>query len=122
MDGQEAAQAPRGPQIQRREAWVDLPAEYQGFKVRIWVNAPTKYWNDVTGDDEVLRLDALKRIVLEHNSWLDFDGEPYPPSSDVDFWEEIPTELAVCVIAAVQAEMQRLPNSMIATPRRSRRG
>lgn len=113
-----------GPQIKRRETWLELPGDYKGFKVRVWVNAPSKLWSDIQrGDeDELLALDALSKIVLEHNGWLDFEGEPYPPATDPAFYDEIPTELLGCVMAAVQQEMTALPNSMTARSRRSRRG
>lgn len=112
----------QAPRIRRRETWVPLPGEYDGFEVRVWVNAPSRLWNQLTEGDEQDALDALQEIVLEHNGWLDFEGEPYPPASDPAFWEAIPTELAAVVLAAAQQEIQRLPNSM--RPRRgnSRRG
>lgn len=108
-------------QIQRREAWAELPEEYAGFEVRVWINAPAKLWSALTGEDDDT-MAALKQLVLAHNGWLDFDGEPYPPASDEVFWEEIPTELAACILVATQQEMQKLPNSMAPQRRRSRRG
>ena len=110
------------PQIQRREKWVDLPDEYPGFRVRIWVNSPTRLWADLGSGDEQAGQKAAKKLVLEHNGWLDFDGNPYPPPSETAFWEEIPTELAACIMAVAQAEIQKLPNSIMPRRRRSRRG
>lgn len=111
-----------GPKIQRREKWVDLPNEYEGFKFRVWVNAPTKLWVAVgkagEEDGETQAQEALKQIVLEHNGWLDFDGNPFPPATSTEFWEEIPTELAACILAATQAEQSKLPNSL--APKRRR--
>lgn len=111
-----------GPQIKRREKWVELPAEYEGFKFRVWVNAPTKLWNDLQSEDDQAALEAMKKLVLEHNGWLDFDGEPYPPAGETKFWEAIPTELAACILVATQTEMQKLPNSIAPPRRRLRRG
>ena len=111
-----------GPRIKRREAWVELPDDYEGFKFRVWVNAPTRIWNDLNAGTEALALEALQQLVLEHNGWLDFDGEPYSPAGEAAFWEEIPTELAACMLVATQVEMQKLPNSMAPPRRRSRRG
>lgn len=110
-----------GPRIQRREKWLELPDEYSGFKVKIWLNAPTKYWTALGSEDDREALDGMQQIVLEHNGWLDFDGEPYPPASDPALWEEVPTELAATVLAAAQAAMTDLPNSLRPTRRRSRR-
>jgi hypothetical protein len=128
---------PPGPQIQRRERWVPLPQEYEGFKFRLWVNAPTKLWNALTAEANVPsgateeekaqiekasereKQQALAKIVLEHNGWLDFDGEPYPPASDAEaFWEAIPQELATTVLIACHVEMSVLPNSLLPKRRR----
>lgn len=122
-----------GPQIKRREAWVDLPDEYEGFQFKLWVNAPSKLWTDLTAssnkdddasrnDNEDMRVAALRQIVLEHNGWRDFDNTPFPPASEAEFWEKIPTELAACILVAAQVEMRKLPNSIAPKKRRSRRG
>src|SRR5262245_8672281 len=107
-----------GPQIKRRETWVSLPSEYEGFKLRVWVNAPTRIWNSLTADNEAEIREAFQQLVLEHNGWLDFDGKPYPPVSEPQFWEEIPTELASCMLVSLQVEMQKLPNSIAPQRRR----
>lgn len=114
--------APAGPQIQRRESWADLPDEYPGFKVKVWVNAPSKFWQMLGSGDEAQAQAAAKQLVIAHNHWRDFDGNEYPPPSETAFWEEIPTELAGCIITAVQIEMGKLPNSMAPQRRRSKRG
>jgi hypothetical protein len=111
-----------GPQIKRRETWVELPGDYAGFKFRLWVNAPARIWNDLNSDTEEAALAALQQLILEHNGWRDFDGEPYPPANESAFWEAIPTELAACILVASQSEMQKLPNSIAPQRRRSRRG
>ncbi len=104
--------APAGPRIPRREAWIDLPSEYPGFRLRVWLNAPASAWNDLTSGDEARMQSALVRVVLEHNGWVDFDDVPYPPASDATLWDLLPTELIAVMITAVQNEMQKLPNSM----------
>lgn len=113
-----------GPQVQRREAWVDLPEEYAGFKVQVWVNAPTKLFMALRGEDmtEEQLQETASKLVLAHNGWRDFDGNEYPPPSEEAFWVEIPTELAACVFALLQAESFKLPNSLAPKSRRSRRG
>jgi hypothetical protein len=113
--------AVQGPRIQRREQWIDLPPEYDGFRVKIWVNAPTKFWTALSSEDESEALNGMQKIVLEHNGWLDFDGEPYPPAGSPELWEEVPTELAACVLVAAQTAMSDLPNSLRPTRQRSRR-
>ncbi|MCP4415962.1 MAG: hypothetical protein GY805_05025 [Chloroflexi bacterium] len=112
-----------GPQIKRREVWVDLPDEYEGFRFKLWVNAPTKIWNTITsGADEETIQGSLRQLILEHNGWLNFDGLSYSAPNTAEFWEEIPTELAACLVVASQAEMQMLPNSIASRRRRSKRG
>ncbi len=106
------------PRIKRREAWVELPDEYEGFKFLVWVNAPTKLWQELGSGDEARGLEAMRKLMLDHNGWLDFDGEPYPPASEPAFWEEIPTELAACMLVAAQVEMQKLPKSLAPKNRR----
>jgi hypothetical protein len=109
---------PSAPRIKRREVWVDLPAEYEGLKARIWVNVPARIWADIGGSEKDAAKAAARQVVLEHNGWLDFDGEPYPPASDDAFWDVIPTELAAVLLTVIQLEMAKLPNSL--TPRRRR--
>lgn len=111
----------KGPQIKRRETWVDLPDEYEGFKIRIWVNAPTTLWRQMGEGDTEETQAAASKLVLEHNGWRDFDGDPYPAVGP-EFWDAIPTELAATMIAAANAEMMKLPNSLTPTRRRSKRG
>ena len=113
-----AKDTPAAPRIQKREKWIDLPAEYAGFKIKVWVNAPSKLWTDIVSQEEAAAQEAATRLVMEHNGWLDFDGEPYPDASDPQFWVEIPTELGACILAAARAEIQKLPNSL--APKRRR--
>ena len=112
-----------GPRITRRYSWVELPEEYAGFKFKLWVNAPTKLWNQLTeGGDEAEMRAAIRQLIIEHNSWRNFDGEPFPAANSPEFWDEIPTELAALIIVSSQAEIEKLPFSVAATRQRSRRG
>lgn len=110
------------PQIKRHETWLDLPDEYEGFKVKVWRNAPAKLWTELSNGKEKEAIAAAKKLVLEHNGWLDFDGNEYTQPSEDSFWEDIPTELAVVVFALIQREMKELPNSVAPKKRRSKRG
>ena len=106
-----------GPQIQRREKWVDVP-EYEGFKVKLWLNAPQKHWNDLGGKDPKAVTKAFGTLIIEHNGWRDYDGEAYPPAGTPAFFEAIPTELAFTLIAMASKELQALPSSLAPTRRR----
>lgn len=111
------------PQVMRREAWLDLPdKEYPNFRMKVWANAPTKLWLQINSGSETKAQEAARQLFLEHNGWLDFDGNEYPPPSEQSFWEEIPTELAAAVFALAQVEMQKLPNSILPRRANSRRG
>lgn len=102
----------------RREAWADLPKEYPGFRFRMWLNAPQRLWSDVmSGDEDAVRA-ALTKIVLEHNGWVDSDGQPYPALPDPEFWEAIPTELLAVMLAVAQLEIIKLPKSLMPQKRR----
>ena len=132
-----------GPRLPRREVWVDLPQEeYPGFRIKLWINypqfwdgdlrgatvagaeqaqpgedAPLEAWKAYSEAREASMRRAMGRVVLEHNGWLDFDGETLPQPSDPAFWERIPTELAAVVIALQQQQAAALGNSI----RRQRR-
>lgn len=112
----------KGPQIRRRETWIVLPGEYEGFSFRVWVNAPGKLWADINSGNEKKAVEALQQVVLEHNGWLDFDSNLYPPADTPEFWQAIPTELAACVLVSTQTEMQKVPNSLAPMSRRSKSG
>jgi hypothetical protein len=105
-------------QIQRRETWIELPPEYPGFKMRVWVNPPTRLWNDVASGDDARTRAALKAVALEHNGWCDIEGKLFEQPSTDSFWDDIPTELAALVIVLIQKAMTALPNSLTPKPRR----
>lgn len=107
-----------GPRIPKRIDWVDLPQEYAGFRARIWINYPQRLVGEITSGDTSRMTAALAQIVLEHNGWLDDEGQPFPPPTTQAFWEAIPTELAAVLMALINAEASRLPNSLTARPRR----
>lgn len=114
-----------GPQIPRRETWVDLPEEYPGFRVLVWVNAPARLWNPVNNPNPVSNQQieaALRQICLEHNGWLDFEGQPYPPPTETEFWQLIPTELAASMIEVARVASRQLPNSLALKRRKLRSG
>ncbi len=113
-------QPPVGPRLPRRESdWVPLPDPYAGFSFRFWLNAPQRLWNDVQSGDDERGKAALTKIVLEHNNWNDTDGTVFPAAGDVACWDAIPTELLAVVLVICNAEMMKLPNSLV--PRTKRR-
>jgi hypothetical protein len=126
---------PLGPRIPRRELWLELPGEYgqAGMQVKVWVNYPRPVLNKLMSSDDKLTKEALLQIVLEHNGWTDFEGEPFPAANDPGevctvehpegeacpgmlrdgFWEAIPDELAAAVIVLVRLESGKLATSLI---------
>ncbi len=109
--------APAGPQVRKRLEWTDLPDEaqesYPGFRVRIWANYRRSLTAEIgSGDADRLR-NALVQIIVEHNGWLNDEGQPYSPASDPRFWDEIPDELAAVLIVLVRRASTKLPNSLL---------
>jgi hypothetical protein len=99
------AAGPRAPRIFR---WCDVP-DYEGFQYRAHLNFPQRLLLDIQSGEEERARAALRAIIVEHNGWCDSDGEPYPPADAENFWEQIPTHLAVRVIRSLQAEIQDSP-------------
>lgn len=130
MSSKKESERLAGPQIMRRLDWVDLPPEYPDFKVRLWTNYPNRLWSEITARApadateaeakavEERTLAALKKIVVEHNGWCDFDGDPLPEADTDAFWEQIPTELAAVLIVMINQAASKLPNSLTPTRRR----
>lgn len=108
-----------GPQIMRRELWVDVaPEEYPDFKAKIWINYPRRLIDDLNQpDDADLRKQALSKMVVAHNGWLDYDGTPFPPADNPTFWDAIPDELAAALIALVNREAGKLAFTLTTRPR-----
>ena len=103
--------------IPRREVEVALPPEYPGFTYRLWVNFPSRLNDEINSGDQGRIVAALRRIVLAHNGWQDDEGGLLPQPTEAEFWERIPTELAAVIVATINAEIVKLPNSL--RPRRA---
>ncbi len=99
--------------LKRREAWVDLPGEYEYFRFRMWVNPPSSVSLRLRLPRAV---SAYTTVFLEHNGWCDDEGNTLPQLTDPKFWLMAPDELIRLMIALAEQEMQKLPNS-IARPR-----
>jgi hypothetical protein len=96
----------------RREVWVDIGPEYEGWKAKLWVNYPRHLQDELKSREEERVRAALSQIVREHNGWGDSDGNPLPASTDPEFWAVLPDELAIALLALLTEEMDRLPNSI----------
>lgn len=108
----------RAGRVTKRTRWVDLPQEeYPTWKVYLWVNFPAGLLEDIRSGDESKAREALRRIVLEHNGWQDEEGEELVPADHEDFYRVIPTEVLGCLMALIQQECAKLPNSLLATRR-----
>jgi hypothetical protein len=103
---------PTGPRIPRTLEWLDLPDDYEGFRFRVWVTYPGKLNTELRSGDQDRMRAALGLIVVEHNGWLDQDGNLLPGASDPAFWDALPDELAAAMIVLVTERTSRLPNSM----------
>jgi hypothetical protein len=91
------------PRVVRRVKWLSLNDDecYPGFEVKAWLNPShmQRRLLDVTEGDRASAF--IKLIVLEHNGWVDEEGEAYPPASDAAFWDAIPMDLAIRTITVV---------------------
>ena len=110
-----------GPQMQKRLVWLDIP-EYEGFEIQIWANHPQQLSLDLVSQEVTKVQAALCRVITAHNGWLDYDGNVYPEASTPEFWEAIPTELAVLVMQLVNEAVMQLPNLQRTMKQRSRSG
>lgn len=112
--GEVAQTAPTGPRVPRREQWVELPAPYAELRIKVHVNYPGRLTGELESGDLARIRAAMVAIVTEHNGWLDEDGAPYPPASDLTFWEVLPPELLGVIVAVATSEAGRLPNLVAA--------
>lgn len=104
--------ATSGPRLPRREVWIDLPPEYEGCRIKVWVNYPRRL-NDELASQETERVSrALRQIVVEHNSWSESDGTPLPSATTPEFWQAISDELAATIIILVREQVGKLATSL----------
>jgi hypothetical protein len=104
---------PTGPRLPRREAWIELPPEYPGFRVKVWVNYPRRLNDELASGESERIVGVLRQIVLEHNGWSDTDGTPFPQANTAAFWDAIPDELAAAVIVLVREQVGKLAGSLV---------
>lgn len=121
--GQNGQARPRGPQIPKKIEWISLPEEYgtdPPMQVRIWVTYPRKYIDEIRSGDPARLKEGMRKIVLEHNGWIDEEGEPMPPadSIDPDFWDVCPDVIAAAVLALITVEAGKGAASVMRTRRR----
>jgi hypothetical protein len=111
-----------GPRIPRRAAWFTLPDEYgetePPMQAKLWVSYPHRLMDDIRSGDPELQLPALRKIVLEHNGWIDEDGQPLPIADSDEFWERIPDVLLSVLIAIVGNEIAKTVASVTRKQRR----
>jgi hypothetical protein len=103
---------PSGPRLPRREAWIELPPEYPDFRVKVWVNYPRRFNDEIRSGDQQRTTEVLRQVVLEHNGWSDVDGTPFPAPTTAEFWDAIPDELLLVVVNLLVQEMGKLGTSI----------
>lgn len=110
------AHEPPARRLPRRVERVRLPAPYDDFSVTAWLNFPRSLIvrlqalprDTPEGDAEAGRL--IGQIVIDHDL-VDFDGAPYPPTTDPAFWEEIPPDLQAILISEVFGRVGKVPKA-----------
>jgi hypothetical protein len=108
------------PSFEKRTKWAELPAPYKGWYVNLWLNHPAEFADAAESFDVDVKIGALGRIFMEHNDWPDptAPGEVLPATSDPEFWKRLPDEVLGIMIALLQAEKERVPNSIRQNSRR----
>lgn len=110
--------AVEGPRAVRRIVTVAVPEppsddpSYAGFSFSVWLNFPQAVMREIQSGDSERTMRAMRRLVLAHNGWRDFDGVPYPPATDDAFWEgerAIPSDLLAYVIEGLTEAINRSP-------------
>lgn len=108
----------------KKSAWMEMPGEYAGMKIRVWVNYPNDFDSQIGSRDQKIIRDAVKQIFLEHNGWVtpeeyekaQSEGRsPVPmqqPTTD-EFWELIPNDLAGALLLLLNRETLKLPKSLM---------
>ena len=108
----------------RKSTWMEMPDEYAGMKVRVWVNYPNDFDNQMSSKDSKIIRDAAKQIFLEHNGWVTPEEyelaqkenrtpRPMPQPTTDEFWELVPNELAGALLLLLNRETLKLPNSLM---------
>jgi hypothetical protein len=108
----------------KKTSWIDMPDEYAGMKIRIWVNYPADFDVQIQSRNNDIIRATLKQIFLEHNGWTDpeevakaaAEGRtpvPLPPPTTDEFWNGIPNELAGALMLLVNRETLKLPNLLL---------
>jgi len=83
-----------------------LSEPYEDFTVTAWINFDPRLLLKAVTEEE--RIAALQKVILEHDL-VDFDGEPYPPSSDPEFIRQVPDDVLRFIMAGVEAQKGHLP-------------
>lgn len=114
-----------GPKARNRYATLTITDEYyEGFEFRIWVNFPKRLDVEIQSRDNDRQAKALTEIVLETNGWLDPDGNPYPPPTDINFWigpNSISDELAAIMLTMIRLQAANASNLVMENWRNTRR-
>jgi hypothetical protein len=108
----------------KKTAWMDMPDDYSGMKIRVWVNYPNDFDQEISSRDPDKLRNIVKQIFLEHNGWVTPDEveaaarenrtpRPMPQPTTDEFWQLIPNELAGAVLLLLNRETMKLPNSLI---------
>lgn len=92
----------------KRVVEVALPAPYDVFHVRLWVNFPPAFKEQLLSRDIEVCAAAFSQMIVEHDL-VDFDGESLPPPGDPALYRALPDELIGVLFRAQLAEIGKLP-------------
>lgn len=108
----------------KKTAWMDMPDEYAGMKIRVWVNYPNDFDAQIGSRDNKIIRETVKQIFIEHNGWItpeEYEKAqrenrapvPLPPPTTDEFWELIPNDLAGAMLLLLNRETLKLPKSLM---------
>jgi hypothetical protein len=83
--------------------------------MHVWTNYPYRIWKALQGLAEAGGLDAaLQATVIEHDGWLDDEGNPLPPAHTPGFWwlDQVSPELVGVVIATLLDVPRQYPKGL----------
>lgn len=125
------------PRMQKRIVDIRLPGDYSMFTVTAWVNFPNSlldkmqklardarkrsvvrrqrmeddpdWLDDDEEEDAQEGIAALLSQVIVAHTFADFDGVPYPPATEMQFYKDAPNDLLLVTMKAIMEQVGKLP-------------
>lgn len=90
----------------------ETDAAYEGQLVTAWVNFPSDYLTRRRpGDEDLTDEQQIRKalgVVIQSVDFVDYDGQPYPPMDDPDFWAQMPNDMFAAILQAIYGQVGNL--------------